>query len=153
MRLVNNSNNPATPTQPDTLAQPIPGHTTPTPSDGAPVTPCDNAVVASRDNNGASVTLRENAVVALCDNNRVSVTSRNNTVVASRDNDPAIPAHLDVLAQPLPGHTTSIPSGEPPVTSCDNAVVASRDNPATVPPHDNASFGGEFRFFGRARTR
>jgi hypothetical protein len=77
-------NDPATPTRPDTLAQPIPGHTTPTLSDGESATPCDNAGVASRHKNGASVTSRDNAVVA------------------SRDNDPATPTHPDVLAQHCP---------------------------------------------------
>ncbi len=72
--VTSHNNDPANPTHLETLAQPIPGHTTPTPSDGASVTPCDNAVVASRDNNGASVTPRDNAVVASRDNNRASVT-------------------------------------------------------------------------------
>ena len=55
------------------------------------------------------LTPRDNAVAASRDNNRASVTLCNNAVVASRDNNPATPTHLDVLAQPLSGHTTPTP--------------------------------------------
>ncbi len=63
------------PTHPGALAHPIPGHT-----GGASVTPRDNAVVASRDNNDASVTLHDTAVAA------------------AHNNDPATPTHPDALA-------------------------------------------------------
>jgi hypothetical protein len=123
---------------------------------GPSVTPFDNAFIASRTTTerlSLRVTTMLLSLRATTIERLSSVASCDNAVVISLDNDPATPTHPDVLAQPLPGHTTPTPSGEASVTSRDKAIIASCDNSATVIPHDNASVGGGLALFGQSRTR
>ena len=65
-----------------------------------------------------ALSIRATTLLSLCATTiEPSVTSYYNAAVVPRDKDPATPTHPDVLAQPLPGHTTPTPSDEASVTS------------------------------------
>ncbi len=101
-----------------------------------------------------ALSIRATTLLSLCATTiEPSVTSYYNAAVVPRDKDPATPTHPDVLAQPLPGHTTPTPSGEASVTSCDNAVVASCDNSETRRlSFHNATFFGDLGSFWAGAT-